>query len=385
MKFGQVYEKPKGSGVWFARFPNGRKTATGRPSYTVRRVSSKAKGRAFLKEVFKAKRRGLTDGGPSRAQGGETVSELVKAYIDKAASEGRTEGTLTLYRITARMVAAEGLGGTLASQVGPDDVRRFLAWRRTHVAKRVKGTACESALGRGACSDGTLARDRGLLASMFNWAVREGRLRNNPMQHVAGIRKTETPRRPFEPEEARTFLDACDEYLRPLVLCGLYTGLGASEVLSLRWRDVSRSRGFIAVTRKKTGKLVEVPLHPHLAEELQGLREAQVKAGRWRADGHVFLSRKGEPYKGYPRNLWRRTLERAGLEGRGLNGPHCLRRTFASLYEGPIRDLSELLGHATIHTTALYLRGRSEAKRRAVEALDFTAPAAPPQSESETA
>jgi len=73
---------------------------------------------------------------------------------------------------------------------------------------------------------------------------------------------------------------------------------------------------------------------------------------------------------------WHRTLVRAGLEGRGLNGPHSLRRTLASLYTGPIRDLSELLGHSSIHTTALYLRGRSEAKRKAVEALDFT-PVAP--------
>ncbi|MEE8104805.1 MAG: tyrosine-type recombinase/integrase [Planctomycetota bacterium] len=107
------------------------------------------------------------------------------------------------------------------------------------------------------------------------------------------------------------------------------------------------------------------------------MREAQAKAGRWCAGGHVFLSRRGTPYNGFPRGLWHRTLVRAGLEGRGLNGPHSLRRTFASLYEGPIRDLSELLGHTTIGTTALYLRGRSEAKRRAVDALDFSATTMP--------
>ena len=155
------------------------------------------------------------------------------------------------------------------------------------------------------------------------------------------------------------------------MLCGLYTGFGASEIISLRWRDVSLERKEIAVTRKKTGKHVVVPINSHLAAELRALRETQAKAQKWRADGHVFVSRRGEPYRRYPRNLWRRTLERAGLDGRGLSGPHCLRRTFGTLYEGPIRDLQELLGHATIHTTALYLRGRSEAKRRAVEALDF--------------
>ncbi|MHC4732735.1 MAG: tyrosine-type recombinase/integrase, partial [Planctomycetota bacterium] len=64
-------------------------------------------------------------------------------------------------------------------------------------------------------------------------------------------------------------------------------------------------------------------------------------------------------------------LKRAGLLGRGLNGPHSLRRTFATDYEGQERDLQALLGHKDLATTLLYRRSRDDRTRAAVEALCY--------------
>ena len=88
-------------------------------------------------------------------------------------------------------------------------------------------------------------------------------------------------------------------------------------------------------------------------------------------EAHVFLSRYGRPYREFPRDAWHGALGRAGLEGRGLQGPHSLRRTFATEYQGEDRDLKELLGHADLSTTLLYRRFKPSRAREAVLALDF--------------
>jgi len=371
--FGQVYQH---RGRWFVKYPNGRRTASGRTSYDVRRVSSEAKGRAFLRELRTSHLRGtLQHDGPSVAQGAATVAQAVAAYIDSRVAVGRSRGTIQQYRITLKAIRHHGLSARAATRATPDDIRAYLAWRRGHVFSR-------GALVKGAASNAVLFRDRGLLSATYEWLVREGRAPRNPVRMVRSPRKRQTARRPLELEEVAALLAACHPHrFRPMVLTGLYAGLACEELIRLRWRDVALGQRSIYVVRKKNQRAAVIPLHAHLAAELRVLQEHRARTtGIPTGEQCVFLSRYGRPYRQFPRQAWTGAIARAGLEGRDLT-PHSLRRTFATYFEGQDRDLQAILGHADLTTTLIYRRARDDRARAGVEAIDYgltSTPAAHP-------
>jgi integrase len=123
-----------------------------------------------------------------------------------------------------------------------------------------------------------------------------GLVEKNPVQFVKSPRKPQTNKQPFEPAEAKRLLEACAPELRPLALCGFYTGLGGRELIRLAWKDVSFARRSISIVRQKTGKLVHISLHPHLEAELRALKEQRARDGRIpSADDRCFVSRYGRP------------------------------------------------------------------------------------------
>jgi len=349
--FGQLIRK---RGDWYVKFPSGRKTKGGSTSFTLRRVSSEAVGRKFLKELRKAKLAGTyADTAPTLRQGAQTVAAAVGAYIDAKAAEGKADGTLEQYQISLKAIKQSALGALAVGHVTPDAIRSYLAWRRVNP---LRGKTVSNAV---------LYRDHGLLACVWNWLVEEGKVTTNPIRKkVKAPKKKETARRPFDREEIVRFLDAARPTLRPLFLCGLYTGLAAKELISLRWQDVSLSRKTISVVRQKNGKPVYIPINAALLDTLKVLPSRLAR-------GRVFLSRYGKPYKAFPKGAWRGALERADLLGRGLNGPHSLRRTFATDYEGQERDLQHLLGHESLETTLLYRKHKDARTRASVEAMHY--------------
>src|SRR5262252_3253948 len=66
-------------------------------------------------------------------------------------------------------------------------------------------------------------------------------------------------------------LDVAPPDWRTAILVAFYTGPRLGDVVSLRWDQVDFSAGLIFYTQGKTGKEVEVPLHPDLDEHLLGL------------------------------------------------------------------------------------------------------------------
>lgn len=375
MRFGQVYEKSPGSGDWYIRFPSGGRTASGRTSYTVRKVSSQKAGRQVLKEIRLAQLRGTFQvPRPTSAAEGMSLAEALEGYIRGKEGEGRTEATLSQYRIILARVNMQGLGKLRVCDVDAGHVTEYLAWRRRHVWRttaRVGGTVEATPVEGATASNVVLARERGLLASLYKSMLARGVVEKNPVHLVKPPRKPQTNKRPFEPEEAKRFLEACSPELRPIALCGFYTGLGGRELIRLRWSEVSFARSSISIVRQKTGRLVHIALHPHLEAELRALKEQRAREGRIpSADECCFLSRYGRTFRRFPRTGWNAAIRRTGLEGRGLT-PHAARRTFATFYPGTDRDCQEILGHRDLATTLVYRNARSERMRDSIRALDY--------------
>ncbi len=348
------------------RWPNGRKTAAGNTSYDVRTVSSETKGVALLRALRAADKKGAVRGNsPSRAQGAPTIAQAVRLYIDSRKAAGRSAGTVEQYEISLRAFKLHGLSQLTVTRAQPDDISGYLAWRKDHILKDGKPV-------RGTSSNAVLFRDRGLLSATYRWLIKRDRAEKNPVAKTDVPKKRKTAKRPFDQAEVAAFLGACHPIeLRPMVVTGLFTGLGSKELVNLRWREISFGHRAIYVVRQKNQDATIIPLHPELATALQELREHRARtSGIPASDDHVFLSRFGTPYQQFPKQAWTGAIRRAGLTGRQLS-PHGLRRTFATFFEGQDRDLQKILGHSDLATTLLYRRARDERARAGVEAIDY--------------
>jgi site-specific recombinase XerD len=142
------------------------------------------------------------------------------------------------------------------------------------------------------------------------------------------------------------------------------SGLRISEALALRPTDVNLLAGTVRVLHGKGGKARTVALDA-LARSAVEAWLAVRPTGR----GPLFcpVAKPGQPLKSnHIRNRLRRLAALAGIEKRVH--PHGLRHTYAVELdtEGfPLRDIRDLLGHASASTTDAYLRGASSAVERA--------------------
>ena len=111
---------------------------------------------------------------------------------------------------------------------------------------------------------------------------------------------------------------------------------------------------------RKGGKLVTMPLAPHVA------RAVDLAVGE-RVEGPIFLGSNGERLDRHAAGrIVRRVARRAGIGKRV--GPHTLRHAFitAAFDAGvPLRDVQEAASHADPRTTMRYDRGRQSLDRHA--------------------
>lgn len=182
--------------------------------------------------------------------------------------------------------------------------------------------------------------------------IRKGRLSGNEWREVRGYKT-------LPPIDAN-FVD----YLKPMVILALNTGLRRGELFSLAWADVDLRNKQLTVegTTSKSGQTRYLPLN---SEALGVLKNWQLQSkGKL-----VFASPvTGKRFDNIKRS-WEALRERAGLEDFVF---HDLRHTFASKLAMAGEDLyvvKELLGHSTIQMTEKYAHLAPEHKADAVERL----------------
>jgi integrase len=195
---------------------------------------------------------------------------------------------------------------------------------------------------------------------------RETGIERNPADQVEVRRPDDQRDRYLSEEELKRLKQALDEKmyckgtkkinrtfyrLRLIVLIAVTTGMRASEIFGLGWRDVMYSEGLLAVRAKlKGGKMRYVPMLPELAGERQRFPavmgedrifppEPGATSGRQRVEGS-----------------FEDLLERAAIEAFRF---HDLRHTFASRFMmngGDLYELAKILGHSNIKMTERYAK-----------------------------
>jgi integrase len=204
-----------------------------------------------------------------------------------------------------------------------------------------------------------------VLCRIFNLAVENGYLNQNPVSRVRRLKQSDKRERVMSYEEESIIRQhlASEKYshLLPVFELVLNTGMRITEALELKWHEVDLEAAEIHLpaSRTKEHKDKIIPLNPVALETLDQLKD-DTNAGE--VFGRGFE-------RSYVERRWREMRTDAGITDLRI---HDLRHTFATRLdeEGTTeRTISAILGHSTVKMTAKYIHIGEEAKRKAVGKL----------------
>jgi len=254
------------------------------------------------------------------------------------------------------------------------DLRDFLGWLTEHKADQVESLATVDsdtlrdylqALRDRQLATSSLARRLSTIRTFFRFLVFDGVLTETSIeqfrsprmwQRLPKILGTEVVDRLIE-EPGRVDTDRYP--LRDRSLLGLLyaTGCRASEVTGLRLRDIDLAEGLCRCLGKGNKERLAFIASPTVQATLTDYLDAErPRLANSRETPWLFLTRSGNQLSRV--TLWKLVKKYAARSGiSGDISPHTLRHCFAThmLAGGAgIRELQELLGHASVATTQLY-------------------------------
>ncbi len=277
----------------------------------------------------------------------DDISYAVDAYDGELARRGRTQATRRKYR-EILWKFCDHIGSTRCSEITRADCTVFLdRWANS--------------------SPSTLALNTSIVSGFFDFLVDITLLDRSPMEKV----RRPPRRRPEDldvvtvsgPEVERMLAAATewDEYLC-LSLIG-YLGPRRRAVATLRRRDVDLERGTIRF-REKGGKVITKPIPYELVEIMRRAEED----GVWISPDDYLVPNRRRQYRSGERSdkVVYRIVKDVAARARVRAHPHAIRAAFAVRFAEQKPDrlvaLKELMGHARIETTMVYLRRQDKAR-----------------------
>ncbi len=334
-----IFERPKGSGVWYARY----RDEHGR----LHREKVGPKGLAL--KVYQKRRTEITERRffPERIRRPDIlVSVAIDDYLVRLKGRSRS------YRNWDRCgkVWKAALGNKTLREVLPGDIERFRARRR----------------GEG-LAPASVNRELSFLRSVFNAAIEDEKIEKNPVRSKFLSKEANQHVRYLTQEEEVSLRAAIGEAEWPKVAVALLTGLRQGNQFHLAWADVHFDTGIIRARQSKSGEDYFIPMNEELRAILRALPSRLRSA--W-----VFPSETGETPLDAKNHLHRAflpALRRAGVRDFRW---HDLRHTFASrlvMAGVDIRTVQELLGHKTLTMTMRYAHLSPAHKLEAVQRLSL--------------
>lgn len=256
--------------------------------------------------------------------------------------------TITRYLVSLGQ-AREWFDGAMVQKIDGQFIKRFIRDRS-----------------RRGVSNATIRRDLSAISSVLGVAIDEGWIEDNPAKMIDRSRVKEKRDPITLPHEndiaavlalASRFIDMA-EFARE-------TGMRESEIVGLQHTQLKGSTA--TLTETKTNRVRAVPMTGKamaiIARQPRHYRATHVF---WRGDGEAFKNVSAQFYASV------RRVQRKVLQAGGQFRPfrfHDLRHLFAVEYlqhcRGTIYALQQILGHASIKTTEIYLDFLTPAERQA--------------------
>lgn len=224
---------------------------------------------------------------------------------------------------------------------------------------------------------------RASLGHFFSILVKSGRLKENPAEYLAPVRIPKSVlNKPISKQSAFALLHTFDRNtpmgMRNFTIVSfLYAlGLRVNELLSIKESDVRLDYN----PDHRTGTLL---VHGKGGKErtlfiVGGLYDTVVsyfslKKAKLRTKSPFFPGRCNKPLYGYRvRQLIKEAAVRAGVFERVT--PHVLRHTFATeMYNRnvPVEAIKELMGHASVRETSIYIHVSDELQAAVLERISI--------------
>lgn len=247
------------------------------------------------------------------------------------------------------------------------DLRRFTEWLGPRPLDGLTVSDLSAYVGSlhsAGLAPSSIARNVVAVRTFFKFLQLEGIVQENPAELIATQKRWERVPGVLAPREVDALLGAprrIDSYWQRDVamLNVLYaTGCRVSEVCHLKVRDLSLDQEHLRC-EGKGGKQRMVPIGRRAIEAIErytGQLRGELVAKNPELPEELFLSRSGRPLDRV--QLWRLVkhyASRAGIDD--SISPHSLRHSFAThmLAGGAdLRQVQEMLGHASIQTTQIY-------------------------------
>ncbi len=283
---------------------------------------------------------------PPRAQ--SLAENYLSAFVDYSSGECRlAENTVAAYRRDIRRFL-EWLAGRNLAELNIRDLADYAGWL---YAKEL--------------APASIARHLVSLKVFFRYLQLEGVLQENLAELLGSQALWERVPRVLSPAQVEQFLaapkrtDPCWRRDRAMLELLYATGCRASELSNLQLADVHLGEGFCRCRGKgDKERLVPLGRQATLAVEAYLEHERPTLAARAgsAAPGWLLLSYRGRRL--LRERIWELVKRYAGRVGAPEEiSPHTLRHSFAThLLAGgaDLRQVQEMLGHASIATTQIY-------------------------------
>lgn len=280
-----------------------------------------------------------------------TLNELCDLYLELGTS-AKKESTIAMDRSRINAHVRPLLGKRRLKQIRKADISHFVrAVAAGETSKDEKTGLRGRSIVKG--GEGVANRSLGMLGAIFEFAVDEGYIAENPARGVKKF-KEGRPTRFLSSAEMVGLGEAlrtaeCDG-LNPYALAAirllLLTGCRRNEILELKWEQVDFETGFLRLGDSKTGAKV-TPIGAPVLSLLSGLPRVS-------GNPHVIPGETTGSHLVGIQKVWSKVRRRAGLEDVRL---HDLRHSFASVGARSGESLlviGKVLGHSTSAATERY-------------------------------
>lgn len=223
---------------------------------------------------------------------------------------------------------------------------QFAIYINTH-PKQVQASDIQAWLANDGLEPSTRAGRRAAINEFYKWAVRNNKLKRNPVDYIPGVKRPIKPAKQPAPESAvAQGIYSPDIHVQLMVQLSAEAGLRREEIAKVKgsdvieYRDSNESRFALSVHGKGRKERV-VPINAQFARQIRDIAgDGYLFPGRF--GGHVCVDHVYRVIKhatGYATHSFRRRFGRVGYEESDHN----------------IRAIQELLGHNSVATTQSYI------------------------------
>lgn len=297
------------------------------------------------------------------------LSEAQERFLQRKEKDGRSSNTIRTYREVLNTVA----------RTAGEDCR----------IRTINASLLRDVIRDPSISKATQHKRYGHLNTFFRWCVKESLLRENPLTDVAKPDKPHKLPKAIHKDELKALCDALREdyemkrskgfvqegemiWRIPLFWFAFYTGMRASELARLRWRDVGTDKHLIYIRKQKNKKEQTIPFNTKAQEALSGVRGGTPNDYVFRSPYFSDKKRSTRCFRERASKAFRKAHKLAGL--RSSLSFHSLRHGFCTmLAEAGCSAvvIKEAARHADLSTSMHYVHlTRSKLRIDIDDALD---------------